>query len=129
MKLPLGSITVKKRARSSLGDLGQLMESMRERGLLNPIVVTEQYELVAGHRRLEAAKRLGWTMIEVTVVKAPDETDRLAMEIDENLLRLDFTPAELAQAQRRLEKLRNPSLVRKVLRAVRRFFQWLFEKT
>ncbi|MCX8045032.1 MAG: ParB/RepB/Spo0J family partition protein [Desulfobacterota bacterium] len=129
MQIPIKSITVKHRARSSLGDLASLRESMRELGLLNPIVVTERHELVAGHRRLAAAQQLGWETIEATVVKARDEADLLAMEIDENLQRLDFSPEELARAQRRLEKLRHPTLLGKLFRILRRFIRWLFEKT
>lgn len=129
MQIPIERIVIKKRVRTLLGDLEPLMASMRERGLLNPVIITERYELVAGRRRLEAAKRLGWKTIEAKVVRLHDEADLLAMEIDENLLRLDFTAEELARARKRLEKLRNPGLFGKLFRTVRRFFRWLFEKT
>lgn len=129
MQIPIERITIKKRARTILGDLEPLMASMREHGLLNPVIITERYELVAGRRRLEAAKRLGWKTIEAKIVRSQDEAALLAMEIDENILRLDFTTEELARARKRLEKLRNPSLLSRLIRKVRRFFQWLFQKS
>jgi len=129
MQVPVDSITTSKRIRESLGDIEGLVASMRDNGLLNPLLVTERRELIAGRRRLEAARRLGWQTIEVTVVNGTDEADRLALEIEENLHRLDFTPEELAHARRRLEALRNPGLFRRILRLLRRMFHWLFEKT
>ena len=128
MQMPIDQIRIKKRVRKNLGSLQPLMDSLQEQGLLNPIVVNTKNELIAGQRRLESAKRLGWQSIAVTVVDRTGEADKLAMEIDENLYRLDLTDEELAAARMRLEKLRNPGLLRKILQALIRFFQWLFEK-
>lgn len=128
MQMPIDQIRIKKRVRKDLGSLQPLMDSLQEQGLLNPIVVNTKNELIAGQRRLESAKRLGWQSIAVTVVDKASEADRLAMEIDENMHRLDLTDQELAEARSRLEKLRNPGLLRKILQALIRFFQWLFEK-
>lgn len=129
MQVPIDDIKISKRIRASLGDIEGLMASLRDNGLLNPVLVSDRLELIAGQRRLEAARRLGWKTIEVTMVDGRDEADRLAMEIEENLHRLDFTPEELDRARRRLEALRNPGIFRKLLRLLRRLFQWLFEKT
>jgi ParB family chromosome partitioning protein len=128
MQMPIDQIRIKKRARKDLGSLQPLMDSLREQGLLNPIVINTKNELIAGQRRLESAKRLGWQSVAVTVVDRLSEADKLAMEIDENMYRLDLTPEELAEARSRLEKLRNPGLLRKILLALVRFFRWLFEK-
>jgi ParB family chromosome partitioning protein len=128
MQMPIDQIRIKKRARKDLGSLQPLMDSLREQGLLNPIVINTKNELIAGQRRLESAKRLGWQSVAVTVVDRLSEADKLAMEIDENMYRLDLTPEELAEARSRLEKLRNPGLLRKILLALIRFFRWLFEK-
>jgi len=123
MKIPLGRITVKKRVRMQLGDLQPLMDSLNTRGLMNPVTVNNDYELIAGHRRLESARRLGWDMIEVRIVDAQDELGMLELELEENLHRLDFTALELAQARARIEKLRNPGLLRRIWQELVRLYQ------
>ncbi|MBM4309648.1 MAG: chromosome partitioning protein ParB [Deltaproteobacteria bacterium] len=123
MQLPLDQITVKKRVRMQLGDLQPLMDSLDTRGLMNPVTVNSRYELIAGHRRLESARRLGWDMIEVRIVDARDELGMLELELEENLHRLDFTTLELAQARARIEKLRNPGLLRRIWRALVRLYR------
>jgi len=123
MKLPLEQITVKKRVRMQLGDLQPLMDSLDARGLMNPITVNSAHELIAGHRRLESARRLGWDLIEVRIIEASDELGMLELELEENLHRLDFTALELAQARARIEKLRNPGLLRRIWRALVRLYR------
>ena len=51
-----------------MGDLVALAQSIEDVGLLHPIVITPDYRLIAGRRRLEAYKTLGWTEIPVHVV-------------------------------------------------------------
>lgn len=114
MKLPLDQISIQKRVRMQLGDLQSLMDSLDARGLMNPVTVNSDYELIAGHRRLESARRLGWDMIEVRVVEAHDELSMLELELEENLHRLNFTDIELSQARARIEKLRNPGFLRRI---------------
>ena len=114
MQIPIEQITVKKRVRMQLGELQSLMDSLETRGLMNPVTVNGNYELIAGHRRLESARRLGWDMIEVRVVEAPDELGMLELELEENLHRLDFTVLELSQARARIEKLRHPGFFRRI---------------
>src|SRR5258707_15899848 len=80
--------------RTGLPAIDELAGSLREHGLLQPIVVRRTgagYELIAGHRRLEAAKTLGWTEIAAVV---RDETDDQAyiLTLVENLQREDLTP-------------------------------------
>ena len=106
-----------------LGDLQSLMDSLDVRGLMNPVTVNSDYELIAGHRRLESARRLGWEMIEVQVVEAPDELSMLELELEENLHRLDFTAIELSQARERIEKLRNPGFLRRIWLALARLYK------
>jgi ParB family chromosome partitioning protein len=106
-----------------LGDLQPLMDSLDARGLMNPITVNRDYELIAGHRRLESARRLGWDMIEVRVLDAHDELGMLELELEENLHRLDFTDLELSQARARIEKLRNPGMLRRMWLALVRLYK------
>ena len=61
-------IKVGSRFRRDLGDIDALAKSISTVGLLHPIVINENNELIAGVRRLEACKKLGWTDIPVHVV-------------------------------------------------------------
>ncbi|MBD5151481.1 MAG: ParB N-terminal domain-containing protein [Oscillibacter sp.] len=67
-------------------DVHKLADSISKVGLLNPVTVDREYTLIAGLRRLEAAKLLGWTEIECTVSGLGGLLAQLA-EIDENLVR------------------------------------------
>ena len=121
-------IIIKPRIRKDLGDVGALMESLRKYGLLNPIVINSKGELIAGHRRLESARRLGWQHIEVAVLEKEGEIDKLELEIEENVQRKSLTPDELADAYERLEKLRSPGFFKRFLDWVRELFGKLFSK-
>jgi ParB-like chromosome segregation protein Spo0J len=89
-----------KRYRNSLGDLGSLAKSIKDVGLLHPIVITSNNELVAGERRLEACKSLGWSEIPVRVV----DLDNIAQgEYAENAERKDFLPSEIDAIRRALQ--------------------------
>jgi ParB family chromosome partitioning protein len=70
-KLDIKKIKVRNRFRKRLGDIGSLAESIKEVGLLHPIVVRPDERLIAGERRLEACKRLGWKAVPVTYVDFP----------------------------------------------------------
>jgi len=67
---------------------------MRVHGLIHPIVVDAKKRLVAGGRRLEAAKQLGWTEIEVRYLGDLSEYERRTIEIEENVRRKDLTEYE-----------------------------------
>ena len=75
---------------------------MRTYGLLNPITINRKYELIAGERRLQAAKAIGWTNINANVVDNLSEVDELEMEIEENNQRKEFTEQELIEGYKRL---------------------------
>lgn len=116
----LDRVRVGHRARRDLGDLAELMDSMSRHGLLNPITVTRDYVLIAGQRRLEAARRLGWKAVACRIVEAADEETLLQMEIEENSARKDFSSDELADALMELDRLRNPPWWRRLLRRIAR---------
>ena len=124
MKVPLKDITVNERVRREIGDLSSLMKSMQQHGQLNPVTITRDNELIAGHRRLLSAQELEWTYIEASIVDSSTEAEKLQLELEENVHRKDFNPEELLAGYRRLEKLMRPPLTRRVAN----FFSGLFGK-
>lgn len=67
-ELNVSAVLVGERYRRTLGDLTPLMRSMARDGQRQPIVVLDNHELLAGERRLEAARRLGWDTIRAYTV-------------------------------------------------------------
>lgn len=126
MQIPLQNIRVKRRIREEPEDIEALMNSMKRYGLLNPITVNSDNVLIAGRRRLEAARRLGWHMISANVIEATDKISELEMEIEENTQRSNFTDSELMDAYTRLERMRNPNIFVRIWRAIIAFFRALF---
>ena len=127
MLVPIEDIKVKNRIRKDMGDIAALAESMKRFGQISPIVITKKNLLLAGGRRLEAARSLGWRSINAVIADAGDELTRLEFEIEENVQRRDFTFEETEEAMRKVERLRNPSIFRRILNAIVRFFKWLFK--
>jgi ParB-like chromosome segregation protein Spo0J len=108
-QLAVDSIAVVERHRADLGDVDALAASMAAEGLLHPVVVTSLGRLVAGERRLAAARLLGWTTVPVTVVgDVEDAAGLLRMERDENECRKEMTPSEKVSLGRALEELERP---------------------
>lgn len=86
------------------GELEALAASIRESGLLQPIVVRprgERYQIVAGERRFRAAQRLGLTSVPAAVREVEDAA-LLELALVENLQRQDLRPLEEAEAYQRL---------------------------
>lgn len=94
--------------------IGDLAASIREFGIIQPIVVTKveketpsgadvEYVLIAGERRLLASKRLGLERVPAIVRSVDLERERLEMAIIENLQREDLNPIEKARAFSRLQ--------------------------
>ena len=105
LTVALDAITVADRIRKDNGDIEVLAQSIRERGLINPVTIMEQtgggYVLIAGLRRLNAVRSLGETEIRATVLSPMEADESLMLEIAENEQRKEFTVAErLAYAER-----------------------------
>lgn len=102
-------IEVGERARVDLGDLTDLMASIKQLGLLQPIVVTDDNRLIAGGRRLESCRRLGLDEVQVVVAEhIHDAVDLLKAERDENTCRKPMTASELIALGRQIEALEKP---------------------
>jgi ParB family transcriptional regulator, chromosome partitioning protein len=88
-------------AQTSLNDL---VESIREQGILEPLVIAKTpagYQIIAGERRWRAAKLLGLSKVPV-VIKETSPQGMLEMSIVENVQREDLNPIERALAYKRL---------------------------
>lgn len=107
--VPIGSIVPnphQPRIQFSEEKLLELAQSIREHGILQPLIVTrigETYELIAGERRLQAAKIVGLAEVPVVVRKA-EEQQKFEFAIIENIQRHDLNPIEEARAYDRLSK-------------------------
>ena len=95
--------------------LAELAESIRQHGILEPLVVRFRkselepslvigYDLIAGERRLRAAKLAGLSTVPVRVVDVDDRTAH-ELALVENLVREDLDPIETAEGYRRLAEL------------------------
>ena len=85
--------------------IAELADSIRERGLVQPLVVRRvngKFELIAGERRLRALKRLGMRQAKVVVHNATDQ-EVAELTLIENLQREDLTPLEEAEQYRLLQ--------------------------
>jgi ParB-like chromosome segregation protein Spo0J len=88
-------VIVNDRIRSNLGDIQDLADRIKSRGLRHPITINKKNELKAGQRRFEALKLLGEKKIPAFVNETADPLD---LEIDENVGRKNFTPGEAVDA-------------------------------
>jgi len=87
-------------------ELQQLTESIRQHGVLQPLMIAQQeaganYVLIAGERRLQAARQAGLTTVPAVVRVATDE-QLLVLALIENLQREDLNPLEAAEGYRQL---------------------------
>ena len=92
MKISVSAIIIGDRIRKDMGDMEQLVNSIRKFGLIEPIVINNDKQLIAGARRLEAVKRLGWREVEVRLVETKNELDQINLEMEENLNRKHGLP-------------------------------------
>lgn len=88
-------------------ELAELAASIRENGIIQPLVVAQdasqpgKYVLIAGERRLRAARLAGLQSVPV-IVREANEQERLQLALVENVQRADLTPLETAEAYRQL---------------------------
>lgn len=100
-----------KRVRTEFGDIMQLAESIKNHGLLQPPVVTQdttgerKYVLVVGERRTRAMAMLGNTEMPVTIFEDLDPIDQKILELEENVMRKDLSWQEQVLAFKQLNDL------------------------
>lgn len=87
-------------------DLQELADSIREKGVIQPLIVTSgsdnNFELVAGERRLRASKLAGLSQVPVILVDVDNEDSLLELALIENIQRTDLNAIEEAEAYRKL---------------------------
>lgn len=86
--------------RQVMGDLSELIASIAEKGIIEPIVVRQRgdrYQIVAGERRYQASVQAGLLELPV-VIREVDDTEVIELALIENLQRKDLTPFEEAEA-------------------------------
>ncbi len=86
--------------RQVMGDLSELMASIQEKGVIEPLVVRQRgdrYQIVAGERRYQAAVRVGLRELPV-VIREVDDTEIIEVALVENIQRKDLGPFEEAEA-------------------------------
>jgi ParB family chromosome partitioning protein len=99
---------------------------MKRFGQISPILVSPKNVLIAGGRRLEAARLLGWRNITALVAEIPDTLNPLEYEVEENLQRQDFSPEELIQATKEIYRIKHPGFFRRIFTALAGFLKRLF---
>ena len=102
---PIRDINQKGVYRHDLGDLDELAESLQRLGLLTPIVVTDNGDLICGKRRLAAAVRLGWDAVPAWIPGRVSDQLRLFALFDDEALRKPLTPIEQAELYAEYEHL------------------------
>jgi ParB family transcriptional regulator, chromosome partitioning protein len=86
--------------RQAMGDLSELIASVREKGLIEPIVVRQRgtrFQIIAGERRYHAAGQAGLQELPA-VIRDVDDTEMLELALVENIQRKDLTAFEEAEA-------------------------------
>lgn len=104
--IPITEIIIDLRMRKIFGDIEGLANSLARFGLLNPIVLDAGNNLIAGHRRIMAAKHLGWDHIAFRRMENLDDIAQKELELEENIRRKDLEWPEEVLGLFRLYKLK-----------------------
>ncbi len=86
--------------RQVMGDLSELMASIAEKGIIEPLIVRQRgarFQIVAGERRYQAAVQVGLSEIPI-VIREVDDNEIVEIALIENIQRKDLTPFEEAEA-------------------------------
>jgi len=110
-EIEIGKLFVGKcNVRKEVGDISELIESVRQVGILEPLIVrptrTNKYEIVVGNRRYRAAETIGLKKIPC-IVKEMSDDEAIIASLTENIQRGDLTEEEIAETFSTLHNL-NP---------------------
>lgn len=113
MILKINDVKIGQRVRDEYGDMESLANSIKEYGLLHPIVVDANYNLIAGCRRLLACERIGMKEIEAKMLGEISERELRALELEENIRRKDLTALERSKNLVELAEIKEQELKEK----------------
>ncbi|WP_373236892.1 ParB N-terminal domain-containing protein [Hungatella hathewayi] len=113
MILKIKDVKIGQRVRDEYGDMQALAESIQEHGLLHPIVVDSDYNLIAGCRRLLACEQIGKKEIEAKVLEDISEKELRVLELEENIRRKDLTELEKSKNLVELAEIKEKELEEK----------------
>ena len=82
-----------------LSNIDDLVVSIDEVGLLQPLVVNQQYQVISGHRRLEAVRKLGWSEVDVEVIETSTEDETKSLLVHYNKQRVKTCREVLNETQ------------------------------
>lgn len=121
MKVRVTEIKIKNRIRNTLQEIDSLKQSIQHIGLLHPLIIDPDYNLISGARRLEAVKQLGWELVDVKILDVKDTRTKILIELEENVHRVNFTELEINSARKMIQAYSSKNIFK-------RFYQWLKEK-
>lgn len=101
------------RQRKDMGDLTSLINSINQIGIINPVVITREGQLIAGERRLSAAKEIGLPYVPVRYLEDLSPSQLKLVELDENIKRKDIDWKENVLAVKEyteISRKENPSI-------------------
>ncbi len=125
-RVAIERIRIQRRVREDLGDLETLKKSIQEYGLINPILLDAQYNLIAGERRLRAVQSLGWPQIDTRILNSAGQVALFDLEVHENLLRKAFTEQEVTKSIEWKKRLLDPPWYIRFLNCLIRLKQRIF---
>ena len=105
-ELPIVDIVIGERFRKDYGDIAELAQSIKDYGLLQPLVVARDGRLMAGGRRLAAVTALAWPTVPVHYIDEVDNILLREIELEENLLREDLSTQEEATLRLEIHELK-----------------------
>lgn len=106
IEIKIDQINMGSRIRQDLGDIDGMASSLSRVGQLQPIIINRDHLLVAGGRRLTAAKQLGWDTIAAVYRDTLNEAELREIELEENLKRKDLNWVEEVIGLERVFNLR-----------------------
>ena len=83
----------------NLSNIDDLVNSIDDVGLLTPVVINQKFQLISGHRRMEAVRRLGWDEVEVEVIETSTEEEEKSLLIHFNKQRVKTSREIINEAE------------------------------
>lgn len=103
--IEVSSIQIGERFRKDYGDVESLAENIKAEGLLQPLVIDEEHKLLAGGRRYQAIRLLGWQFVDCHYIYELDDIARRRIELAENLHRKNLTNWEQSDLTKEIIRL------------------------